>query len=603
MFDFLSFWQQHTPIFSILIPAFTAFILLLLGNPGAGALKDDWRQPWRRGISLVSAIAGLITAIVYLSYASTGQITVYQLSEWSAPFGIVLVLDRLSAFMLALTYALAVPVLWYASDNWDTRGRYFHAMVHFLLMGICGAFLTGDLFNLFVFFEILLMASYVLLLHGQGKPRFQLGVHYVIINLLASALFLIGLGMIYGSVGSLNMADVSRLIPTLEADQHKLAVAGSLLLFVVFGIKAAMLPVGFWLPKTYAVASTPVAAIFTIMTKVGIYSILRVNGTVFDDALSQEILKSWLLPIGLITSLYGVIAAIGADRLRRFVGFMVLSSIGTLLTAIAMSNTQAWSGALYYLVHSTLIGAAFYLFCGWITSQRGDFKDHLKVAPRIKQEKAAMLTYFLIAMMLAGLPPFSGFLGKVFILQATVEASYQGWIIGVVLVVSLLSIIALTRVGFILFWRASPPEEDPIHPAYILYRALPERAPPRNDQVIYLLLAGLIAYVIFAAPIQHYTLSTAQQIQDHALYQHSILKVDQNGEVISVQPYDPAYLPETKYGGEVEDHNAYLVPDIISKDTFNGEHISEYKQRQIQQQDKLQTPTIVDESQLKPMEP
>lgn len=603
MFDFLSFWQQHTPIFSILIPAFTAFILLLLGNPGAGALKDDWRQPWRRGISLISAIAGLITAIVYLSYASTGQITVYQLSEWSAPFGIVLVLDRLSAFMLALTYALAVPVLWYASDNWDTRGRYFHAMVHFLLMGICGAFLTGDLFNLFVFFEILLMASYVLLLHGQGKPRFQLGVHYVIINLLASALFLIGLGMIYGSVGSLNMADVSRLIPTLEADQHKLAVAGSLLLFVVFGIKAAMLPVGFWLPKTYAVASTPVAAIFTIMTKVGIYSILRVNGTVFDDALSQEILKSWLLPIGLITSLYGVIAAIGADRLRRFVGFMVLSSIGTLLIAIAMSNTQAWSGALYYLVHSTLIGAAFYLFCGWITSQRGDFKDHLKVAPRIKQEKAAMLTYFLIAMMLAGLPPFSGFLGKVFILQATVEASYQGWIIGVVLVVSLLSIIALTRVGFILFWRASPPEEDPIHPAYILYRALPERAPPRNDQVIYLLLAGLIAYVIFAAPIQHYTLSTAQQIQDHALYQHSILKVDQNGEVISVQPYDPAYLPETKYGGEVEDHNAYLVPDIISKDTFNGEHISEYKQRQIQQQDKLQTPTIVNESQLKPMEP
>lgn len=603
MFDFLSFWQQHTPIFSILIPAFTAFILLLLGNPGAGALKDDWRQPWRRGISLVSAIAGLITAIVYLSYASTGQITVYQLSEWSAPFGIVLVLDRLSAFMLALTYALAVPVLWYASDNWDTRGRYFHAMVHFLLMGICGAFLTGDLFNLFVFFEILLMASYVLLLHGQGKPRFQLGVHYVIINLLASALFLIGLGMIYGSVGSLNMADVSRLIPTLEADQHKLAVAGSLLLFVVFGIKAAILPVGFWLPKTYAVASTPVAAIFTIMTKVGIYSILRVNGTVFDDALSQEILKSWLLPIGLITSLYGVIAAIGADRLRRFVGFMVLSSIGTLLTAIAMSNTQAWSGALYYLVHSTLIGAAFYLFCGWITSQRGDFKDHLKVAPRIKQEKAAMLTYFLIAMMLAGLPPFSGFLGKVFILQATVEASYQGWIIGVVLVVSLLSIIALTRVGFILFWRATPPEEDPIQPAYILYRALPERAPPRNDQVIYLLLAGLIAYVVFAAPIQHYTLSTAQQIQDHALYQHSILKVDQNGEVISVQPYDPAYLPETKYGGEVEDHNAYLVPDIISKDTFNGEHISEYKQRQIQQQDKLQTPTIVDESQLKPMEP
>ena len=343
-------------------------------------------------------------------------------------------------------------------------------------MGLCGAFLTGDLFNLFVFFEILLMASYVLLLHGQGKPRFQLGVHYVIINLLASALFLIGLGMIYGSVGSLNMADVSRLLPTLDADQHKLAVAGALLLFVVFGIKAAMLPVGFGYQNLCRCKYT-CRSNFTIMTKVGIYAILRVNGTVFNDVLSQEIFKSWLLPIGLVTSLYGVIGAIGADRLRRFVGFMVLSSIGTLLIAIAMSNTQAWSGALFYLVHSTLIGAAFYLFCGWMTSQRGDFKDHLKIAPRIKQEKAAMLTYFLIAMMLAGLPPFSGFFGKVFILQATVETAYQGWVIGIVLLVSLLSIIALTRVGFILFWRASPPEEDPINPAYIIYRALPEKHP------------------------------------------------------------------------------------------------------------------------------
>ena len=178
-------------------------------------------------------------------------------------FGIVLVLDRLSAFMLVLTYALAVPVLWYASENWDTRGRYFHAIFHFLLMGLCGAFLTGDLFNLFVFFEILLMASYVLLLHGQGKPRFQLGVHYVIINLLASALFLIGLGMIYGSVGSLNMADVSRLLPTLDADQHKLAVAGALLLFVVFGIKAVCYQLVL-ATKTYAVASTPVAAILPL---------------------------------------------------------------------------------------------------------------------------------------------------------------------------------------------------------------------------------------------------------------------------------------------------------------------------------------------------
>lgn len=601
MFDFNNFWHAHTPILSILIPAFTSFLLLLLGNPGSGSLKQDWRQPWRRGISLGSALLGLITAISYLMIANTGQVTVYQLGEWSAPFGIVLVLDRLAAFMLVLTYALAVPVIWYASDNWDTRGRYFHTMFHFLLMGITGAFLTGDLFNLFVFFEILLMASYVLLLHGQGRPRFQLGIHYVTINLLASALFLIGLGMIYGSVGSLNMADVSRLIPTLDSDQHKLAIAGGLLLFVVFGIKAAMLPVGFWLPKTYAVASTPVAAIFTIMTKVGIYAILRVNGTVFDDAMAQSIFKNCLLMIGLITSLYGVIGAIAAERLRRFVGFMVLSSIGTLLIAIAMLNTQAWSAALYYLVHSTIIAAAFYLFCGWMTAQRGSFKDHLKVAPKIKQEKAAAFTYFTIALMMAGLPPFSGFLGKVFILQATAETPYQGWIIAVILIVSLLSIIAFTRVGFILFWRASPPEENPKESAYIAYQSLPDTAPHRNDKAIYVLLIALISYVVFAAPIQRYTTSTAQQIQNHALYQQAILKHDSQGRAISVQPFDAAYLPETKYGGEVEDHNAVLIPDVISKPTLQGEHISEYKQRQIAEQT-LSNPTIPNATQLKPME-
>ncbi|OTG84921.1 monovalent cation/H+ antiporter subunit D [Acinetobacter sp. ANC 4648] len=599
--NLFDFWLAQTPIIGILIPAFTGFLLVLLGNPGSGSLTHDWRQPWRRGISLISVLLGLITAIAYLVQASSGEIFVYQLSEWSAPFGIVLVLDRLSALMLALTYALATPILWFASKEWDERGRYFHAIFHFLLMGLSGAFLTGDLFNLFVFFEILLIASYVLLLHGQGKARFQLGIHYVTINLLASALFLIGLGMIYGSVGSLNMADVMRLIPTLAQDQHKLAVAGGLLLFVVFGIKAAMLPVGFWLPKTYAVAATPVAAIFTIMTKVGIYAILRVNGTVFQDVLSQKILMAWLLPIGLLTSLYGVIGALGADRLRRFVGFMILSSIGTILIALSMANAMAWSAALYYLVHSTLIAAAFYLLCGWITSQRGEFKDHFKIAPKMKQDKAIAATFFLIALIMAGLPPFSGFLGKILLLQATANFAYQGWIIAIVLIVSLLSIIAFTRVGFILFWRATVPEQDQKETAYTAYQILPNQAPARNDKSIYLLLTGLIIYVVAAAPILKYIEQTALQLRDAKLYERAILKTDEKGEVISVQPFDPDYLPETKYSGEDEDPNAHYIPYIISEKTLKGEHLSEYKQRQIRQQENYQNHAN-DEPELKPME-
>lgn len=599
MTSFLDFWYAHSPILSILIPAFTGFLLILLGNPGSGALKHDWRQPWRRGISLISVILGLATAIAYLIQANTGKIFVYQLAEWSAPFGIVLVLDRLSALMLVLTYTLAAPVLWFASKEWDERGRYFHAMFHLLLMGLSGAFLTGDLFNLFVFFEILLMASYVLLLHGQGKARFQLGIHYVTINLLASALFLIGLGMIYGSVGSLNMADVGRLLPTLEHDQHRLAIAGGLLLFVVFGIKAAMLPVGFWLPKTYAVAATPVAAIFTIMTKVGVYAILRVNGTVFNDELGQTIFSNYLLPIGLVTSLYGMIGALAAERLRRFVGFMVLSSVGTILVAIAMFNIKAWTAGLYYLVHSTIIAASFYLLCGWITSQRGAFKDHLKVAPKMKQDKVIAITFFLIALIMAGLPPFSGFLGKVLILQATANLAAQGWIIAIILIVSFLSIVAFTRVGFILFWRATTPEDNPKEDAYKAYQALPEQAPVRNDKSVYLLLAGLIAYVVCAAPILNYVEKTALQISDTSIYQHSILKMDGHGETISVQPFDPNYVPETKYNGEMIDQNAHYIPYIISPETLKGEHISEFKQRQIQGQEQQQH---VENTQLKPME-
>ena len=601
MISLFDFWHLHTPILSILIPAFTAFILVLLGNPGSSELAQDWRQPWRRGISLISVVLGLVTAISYLIQAHTGKIFVYQLGEWAAPFGIVLVLDRLSALMLVLTYGLATPLLWFASKEWDERGRYFHTMFHFLLMGLSGAFLTGDLFNLFVFFEILLMASYVLLLHGQGKVRFQLGIHYVTINLAASALFLIGLGMIYGSVGSLNMVDVARLLPTLEHDQHRLAIAGGLLLFVVFGIKAAMLPVGFWLPKTYAVATTPVAAIFTIMTKVGIYAILRVNGTVFNDELGRELLQNWLLPIGLITSLYGVIGALGADRLRRFVGFMILSSIGTILIAISLFNTAAWSAALYYLIHSTVVAASFYLLCGWITSQRGEFKDHLKVAPKMKQEKAIAASFFIIALIMEGLPPFSGFLGKVLLLQATAHQAYQGWIIAIVLIVSLLSIIAFTRVGFILFWRATVPEQDQKEEAFTAYQVLPNQAPARNDKTIYLMLFALILYVVCAKPILQYVEQTAQQISDAALYQQAVLKTDTENNVISIEPFDSKYIPETKYGGESEDSNALYIPYVISENTLKGGHISEYKQRQIQQQVEQQN-HVPNDAQLKPME-
>lgn len=591
---FVDFWQQHFPILSILLPAFTGFALVILGNPGSGSLKTDPRQPIRHAISLGSAMIGLLLAIAMMDFANTGQIKAYFLSEWSAPFGIALVVDRLSAMMVLLTYVIAVPVLWFASAEWDQRGRYFHAMFHFLLMGVSGAFLTGDLFNLFVFFEVLLLASYVLLLHHHNKARFKLGLHYVIINLLASAMFLIGLGLIYGSVGSLNMADVARLFPHLESDQHQLAMAGAMLLFVVFGIKAAMLPVGFWLPKTYAVAATPVAAIFALMTKVGIYAILRVNGTVFSDPQGQYLLENWLLIIGVLTSLYGVFGAIAAERLRRFIGFMILSSIGTILIALSLFSLQAWAAGLYYLVHSTIIAATFYLLGEWISLQRGAHKDHLKTAPEMKQHKLLGLLFLLVALMMAGLPPFSGFIGKVFLMQGTLYHPQKVWIILVVLLVSLLSILAFVRVGYVIFWRATTPEQNPEHEAFQAYEKLPNQASPRLNYVIYGLLVGLTAYAFFAQPIYRYSYAAAEQLQNKQHYQAVLLKNTNRGEVISVQPYNPYYLPHVKYREDtIEDPYEKYIPFVISSKTLTGEHIP--AELKIPQEVSSDTPALPDD--------
>ncbi|SDB81485.1 monovalent cation/H+ antiporter subunit D [Acinetobacter boissieri] len=607
MNSFFHFWHAQTPIISILIPAFAGFILLLLGNPRAEDLLNDKYQPWRRFISYTATIAGFVTALSYVIQSTHGQLFVYSLSQWSAPFGIVLVLDRLSGFMLLLTYLLALPILWFASSDWDLRGRYFHALLQFLLMGLCGAFLTGDLFNLFVFFEVLLMSSYVLLIYGQGKARFQLGIHYVVINLVASAIFLVSLGLIYASVGSLNMADVARIMPTLHPDQKQLATAGAYLLFTVFAIKAAVLPLGFWLPKTYAVASTPVAALFTLMTKVGIYAILRVNSVLFIEQ-EYTALFNILLALGLIGSLYGVIGALGAIRLRRFVGFMILSSLGTICVALGIDRPASWTAGLYYLFHSTIVGAAFYLLCGWITAQRGEFKDHFKVAPRMKQNTLLSICFFLIALMMAGLPPFSGFLGKVFILQSTAGYPYQVPIMITILVVSLLSILAFVKAGFVLFWQASEPDKNPANEAYVQYQALPERAPKRYDITVYFFLIMLILYVVFASPIQQYLAAASTDLSQQSFYQNAILKQDARGNVISTQPFDSKYIAETKYAGENLDPNAHLIPYIIAPQTLNGEHISQYKREQItKQQQELLRPTTLpvnnDGAKLQRMEP
>ena len=378
---------QHLPVLPVLLPLFTAVALLLMGDGGGQASHGGREMRRQRWVSMASVIFGAVLAWRLMTEAAGGALTVYPLGGWPAPFGIVLVVDRLSAMMLALSWTIAVPVLWYATGGWDAHGRHFHALFQFQLMGLSGAFVTGDLFNLFVFFEVLLIASYVLLMHGQGQARFKAGLHYVVLNLVASALFLIGLAIVYGLTGTLNMADLALRVAQLGPQEAALFKTGALVLLVVFGLKAAMVPLYLWLPATYAAASAPVAALFAIMTKVGVYSIIRVHAVMLGDGAGHAALAAqpWLLPLALTTTALGVMGALAAHSLARLVAYLTVASVGTILAGVGLFTPAAMSAALYYMVHSTLVVAALFLLVELVATQRGDTGDRLQPATPVGQ--------------------------------------------------------------------------------------------------------------------------------------------------------------------------------------------------------------------------
>jgi len=278
----------------------------------------------QRVFSVAGSVALLLISAGLYWQASDGTITVYLLGNWQAPFGIVLVADRLSTLMVLLTSVLSIPVLLYAiGSGWDMRGRHFPPLFQFQLMGICGAFLTGDAFNLFVFFEVLLIASYGLMIHAGGAKRLRSGTQYVLYNLLGSTLFLFALGTLYAQTGTLNLADLAQRVAQLDPAESAGIRVAAVLLLLVFAIKAAVLPLHFWLPASYAEAPAPVAALFAIMTKVGAYGIIRVYTLVFppDQPLTQGLFDLWLLPAALLTLALGMIGVLGTKRLDRLVAF------------------------------------------------------------------------------------------------------------------------------------------------------------------------------------------------------------------------------------------------------------------------------------------
>ncbi|WP_278398426.1 monovalent cation/H+ antiporter subunit D [Stutzerimonas kunmingensis] len=490
--------MNHALILPLLLPLFMGALLLFAHRANKST---------KRLLSLAATWTLVPIAIWLVLLADDGQLRIYALGSWQPPFGIILMLDRLSALMLLVTAVLAGFAALYASRGDDERGPNFHALYQFQLLGINGAFLTGDLFNLFVFFEILLISSYALLLHGHGQRRVRSGMHYVVLNLLGSSLFLIGVSMLYGLLGTLNMVDMAARVSAADpADAPLLAAAGYLLL-VVFALKGAILPLYFWLPRAYASATAPVAALFAIMTKVGLYAIIRVFTLVFGSEAGElsGMVDVWLWPLALLTLGAAVIGALAARSLQVLLAYLVVVSVGTLLAGIALGSEAGLAAALYYLVHSTLVAGGLFLLADLIARQRGDLGTDLISAPALRQPLLLGTLFFMGAISVAGLPPFSGFLGKVMLLRAIELGADAIALWAVVLVGGLGMLISLSRAGSLVFWRPSA-------------EAVGQPADAIRILATVGLLLGSVMLVVAAGPLQAFVQATAAQLLDVAPY-------------------------------------------------------------------------------------
>lgn len=532
-------WTRHLLIVPILLPLITGAALLLI---------DELRHTLKACLSIASGVLLLVTAIVLMRLADGvadggGALSSsYALANWPAPFAIVLVLDRLSALMLALVSTLAVAALVFSTARWHRAGPHFHTLFQFMLMGLAGAFLTGDLFNLFVFFEVTLAASYGLLLHGSGAFRVRAGLHYIAINLAASLLFLIGVSLIYGTAGTLNMADLAVRLAGLSADDRALLHTGAAILGIAFLVKAGMWPLCFWLPSAYMAAAAPVAAIFVVLTKVGTYVLLRLSLLLFapEAGGTAGFGGTVLLWGGMATILFATSGVLSSQALGRLAGFSVLISSGTLLAAVGIGNTAVVSGALFYLVSSSLSVAAFFLLIELVERTREPAADVLSVTMEAYGDETdeseehedqevgvtvpgalaiLSVSFGCVALLLAGLPPLSGFIAKFAMLTGMLNPDGLGslaeipgriWLLVALVILSgLATLVAMMRSGVRIFW--APLEE--LVPRVVMVEVAP----------IVALLALCTILAVWGGPMLSYTEAAARSLHAPSTYIQSVL--------------------------------------------------------------------------------
>jgi multicomponent K+:H+ antiporter subunit D len=512
--------MPHLLVAPIVLPMATAAAMLLLG---------EGRRPVKVALGIACSAAGLAASAALLWWSSTRGAVTYVPGGWPAWAGIAIVADRLAAIMLVLAWTLGGCALVFGAARWQRAGVHFHPLLQLELMGLSGAFLAGDLFNLFVFFEILLAASYGLLLHGSGRSRIVAGLHYVAVNLAASSLFLVGATLLYGVTGTLNLAALAEHWARVAAEDRGLLQAGAAVLAVAFLAKAAAWPLNFWLVPAYSAATAPAAALFAILTKVGVYALLRTSALLAPRGAAAPPGGDALLLLGCLTAALAALGMLGTHRLGRQAALSVMVSAGTLLAAVGLGRTTVTVGALFYLVSSALSASALFLVVDLVERWRNAGATLVEPAPyltaaleerdvNLDDEEEPLVgvpfpasTAFLgvaflaCTVLVAGLPPLSSFVGKVTMLSGALRGEDGGavpsraWLfLAVLLGTGLASLVAMVRSGIRTFWTASAADRPRIR--------LAEGGP------VVVLLGACLGLTLGAGPALRYALDAARAL-------------------------------------------------------------------------------------------
>ena len=438
-------WLLTLPI---LIPIVTAVLTF-------AARKAPWLQ---RQISVLGSVTLVAAAIALTGEVWSNGVAAAQMGNWPAPFGITLVADLLSVVMVLITAISGLAVAVYALADIDARRESFgfHPLYHFLIAGVCGAFLTGDLFNLYVWFEVMLIASFGLLVLGGERAQFDGGIKYVALNLVSTVFFLIGIGLLYGLTGTLNMADLHGAVQA--SDRTGVITVVAVLFVVAFGIKSAVFPLFFWLPASYHTPPVAVSAIFAgLLTKVGVYALIRVFTLIFTQDVAYT--HTLLLVIAALTMVTGVLGAAAQSQFRKILSFHIISQIGYMILGLALFTPLAVAGAVFYLVHHIIVKANLFLISG--VSQRLTRSFDLGKIGGLYKSSPALAALFLVpAFSLAGFPPLSGFWAKYLLVKASLDTGAYV-IAAVALLVGLLTVFSMTKIWAEAFWKPHPDGDAP----------------------------------------------------------------------------------------------------------------------------------------------